>query len=50
MKGMPGGGSSGGDGTDARNSCVKGAMDWLPLMLEAAASSGRQDGMVATNK
>ncbi len=48
--GMPGGGSGGGEGTEARNSCVKGAMDSLPLMSEAAVSSGRQDGMVASDK
>ena len=44
-----GGGSSGGEGTEA-NSCVNGAMGWLPSMSEAAASSGRRDGLVASDK
>ena len=44
-----GGGSSGGEGTEA-NSCVDGVMVWLPSMSEAAASSGRRDGLVASDK
>ena len=31
MGGMSGGGSSGGDWTEARNSCVKGAMGWISI-------------------
>ncbi len=44
-----GGGSSGVERKEA-NSCINGVMGWLPSMLEAAASSGWRDGMVASDK